>query len=135
MRKLLVIMVLFLSLCAVARPAPAQAFDLFGGVNCGDAKNATSATCSSRTTENPLTGPNGELIKVTNIVAYAAGAAAVILIIISAIRFVTSGSDISTNSRTDTDVETAKRTIANAMIGLAVIVLARTLIVFVIKKM
>lgn len=135
MTRLLIVIAMFLGLCFIAQPAPAKAFDIFGGVNCNDPQNATSAACSSKTSSNPLTGPNGELIKVTNIIAYVAGAAAIIVIIVSAIRFVTSGSDISTNSRTDTDVETAKRTIANATIGLIVIVLGRTLIVFVVKRM
>ncbi len=142
MTKLFLVIAVLMGLCFVARPAPAMAFDILGGVNCNDPQNATSAACSSKAKTdaqgnpiNPLTGPDGALIKVTNIVAYVAGAAAIILIIVSAIRFVTSGSDISTNSRTDTDVETAKRTIANAIIGLIVIVLGRTLIVFVLKRM
>jgi lysylphosphatidylglycerol synthetase-like protein (DUF2156 family) len=63
-----------------------------------------------------------------------AGAAAVIVILVSALRFALSGSDISTNSRTDTDVENARHTLVNALIGLAVIVLARQIILFVLGK-
>jgi hypothetical protein len=141
MRRLLFALALF-GLCLLAVPSTAGAKDLYNGVDCGKASAAAKAAgddripavCRDKTNDNPLTGSDGLLANITNIVSYAAGAAAVIVIIVSALRFITSGSDISTNSRTDTDVENARKTLANAVIGLAIIVLARSLIMFVLNR-
>jgi len=127
-KRLTLALVLF-TLCLFAAPQAATAFDPFGGAcNRG---GGGSAVCQTSGAQNPITD---SLTKITNIVAFVGGAAAIIVIIISAIKFVTSGSDVSTGSRTDTDVENARRGLANALIGLAVIVLARTLIIFVLRK-
>jgi len=134
--------VALLVLCLFAAPRPATAYDIFGGVDCTSATNSSSAVCKGQPATDPATGKavdpiggsDGLLAKITNIVAYAGGAAAILLVIISALRFITSGSDVSTGSRTDTDVENARRSLSSALIGLAVIVLARTLILFVLKK-
>jgi len=104
----------------------------FSGIDCSEAPN--SSVCKGKTNKNPLTGNNGMLIKITNIIAYAAGAAAVIMILLGAFKYVTSGSDMSTNTHTDNDVEQAKSMIAGALIGLAVIVLARTIINYVVIR-
>ena len=127
-RRLMLAMVLF-TLCLFAVPQVASAFNPFSGA-CSSG-GGDSAVCQTSGGTNPVTD---ELAKITNIVAFVGGAAAIIIIIVSAIKFITSGSDVSTGSRTDLDVENARRGIANALIGLAVIVLARTLILFVLKK-
>jgi hypothetical protein len=138
MMRRLSLAVTLLTLCLVASPALASAYDPFGTV-CSTSSASNSAVCSTIPTTDPTLSPinpiTDNLIKITNIIAYIAGAAAIIMILISALRFVTSGSDVSTGSRTDADVETARRSIANALIGLAVIVLGRTLIVFVLNKL
>lgn len=126
---------LSLALVAVllaAAPAPARAFDPFGA-SC-NGSNKGSAACKADGS-NPIAGPDGILLKVTNIIAYLAGAIAVIMIMVGAIRFITSGSDVSTGSRTDTDVEDARRTIASALVGLAVIVLAKVIITYVVRRL
>jgi hypothetical protein len=51
------------------------------------------------------------------------------------LKFITSGSNVSTGSRTDTDVEDARRGLGNAVIGLVVIVLARTLIIYIVNRL
>jgi hypothetical protein len=132
-----------LSLCFMSIPSVASATtNLLGGVDCSQA--GSSAVCKDNTQNNPLTGcppsgttgcGTGALGEITNIVAYVAGAAAVIIIIVSAIRLIASGSDSSTNSRTDNDVEDARRSIGGAVIGLAVIVLGKVLITYVISKL
>ena len=94
-----------------------------------------SAICAGRSsTANPLIGPNGLLIKATHIIAIIAGSAAVIMILVGAFRFVTSGSDISSYTQSDEDVKKAKKTIANALIGLVVIVVAQAIISFVLSR-
>jgi hypothetical protein len=113
-------------------PATAgAAFDPFNpnnqGVDCSVDKNKNSAVCQSKTDKDPVGGANGILLKIVNIVAFIAGAAAVILIFVGAIRFVTSGGDSNA-------VKGARETILYALIGLIVIVLARFLIEFVLSK-
>jgi hypothetical protein len=128
MIKRIILTVAMLTGLFVASPLPAgAAFDNFGGVDCSG-QNADSAVCSSKTGQDPVSGRHGLLANVTNIIAFAAGAAAVILIIAGSIRYVTSGGDAG-------NVKKAKDTVFYALIGLAVIVLARTLILFVLKKL
>jgi hypothetical protein len=103
------------------------AFDPFGGVDCGGAR-ANSAVCTSRTTEDPISGPNGVLLKITNIVAFIAGAAAIIVVIVGSIKFITSNGDAN-------NISSAKKTIINAVIGLAVIIIGRTLVIFIINSL
>lgn len=141
--KRVLLAIILIMLCLSAAPRQALAYDPFNGVDCSDKANASSTVCSDKPATdpttgkaiNPLTGSDGILAKITNIVSYAGGAAAVIVIIISGLRFVTSGSDVSTGSRTDTDVENARRGLASALIGLAIIVLARTLMLFILKRL
>jgi hypothetical protein len=121
-----------LSLCLVSVPATVGATNPYGGVDCSKAPDST--VCNENSGKDPLTGNNGVLADVTKVIAFIAGVAAIIVILMSAMRFALSGSDISTNSRTDTDVESARHTLVNALIGLAIIVMARQLILFVLGK-
>lgn len=110
------------------------------GVDCSSGAIKNSAVCAEhQNKDNPLTGcpshcGKGVLYSITNLIAYIAGGAAIIMMIYGAFRFATSGSDMSTNSRTDTDVEDAKRAITNAIIGLVIIVAGKVLIDFVLSK-
>lgn len=114
-------------------PCRPTLFNLFSGVDCG--KAGSSAVCNRGRGGNPLVGPHGLLIDIANIIAYIAGAAAIILILIGAFKLVTSGSDTSKGGRVDDDVVEARRSIVNALVGLVIIVLAKTLIVYVIGKL
>lgn len=129
MIKKLLLLVFGLSAISLAAPAPALAYDPFGGVDCGSGNTEQSAACNARLRrdQNPLIGKDGIIVKATDIVAYVAGAAAIILLIVSGIQYVTSDGDSNKTG-------TAKRTIINALIGLIVIVLARSLIIFVLDK-
>jgi hypothetical protein len=139
-RLIFSLVAVLLGCCFLFASPPAQAKDLFSGsgsVCTGDA--ASSAVCTDDATtkkdQDPLSGKDGLLANITDIVAFAGGVAAVVMIIVGGLRYVTSGSDLSTGARTDADVENAKATITNALIGLAVIVLARELIFFVIGRL
>ncbi len=132
MIKGLIVSLALLTASLLVVPATTAAFDPFAGACSGS--NASSAACKANGSD-PIAGPDGILLKITNIIAYLTGAIAVIMIIIGSIRFITSGSDVSTGSRTDTDVEEARRTIVSALIGLAIIVLAKTIITYVIKRL
>ncbi|GAC1500702.1 MAG: hypothetical protein NVS1B10_04480 [Candidatus Saccharimonadales bacterium] len=90
----------------------------------GSANNpSNSAVCKSRTTGDPVGGPHGVLAKITTIISYFAGVVAVVLILISGLRYITSGGDSA-------KVSSAKNTLVNTLIGIAVVILAREIIFF-----
>jgi hypothetical protein len=116
----------------MAMPTTALADDVFDNV-CDAGNASTSAVCTDRTDsvepeDNPVSGTNGLLYKITLIVSYIAGAAAVILILYGGIRYVASSGD--SNSITN-----AKNTIINAIVGLIIIAIAGALISFVVKRL
>lgn len=129
----------FISMCFMSMPQPASATNLFTNLDCS--KAGSSALCNrGNSNDSPLTGCPGKcgsglIPSIANIVAYAAGAGAVILILIGSVKLITSGSDTSKGGRVDEDVINARRSIVNALVGLAIIVLARTLVVFIIDKL
>ena len=90
--------------------------------------NPTSDTCNYNSATNPLTGTNGTLYKITTIVATVAGIAAIFVIIVSGVRYMTSGGDTQ-------KVAAAKRTLIGAIVGLVIIVLAQTIITFVVRRL
>lgn len=125
MRKLLLLFTELVALLTInfAMVSGASAVDIFptcpssGGPNiCKDVKSS------------PAQDPVIVAIKaVMEIIAFIAGAAAVILIIVSAIRFITSGGDSNA-------VSAAKGTLVNALIGIAIVVLAQAIVVFVLDN-
>lgn len=131
-RKILVLLVL-LSACWLAIPRTAAAFDPFGGVDCSGS-NAQSAVCTDSKKEkaggnqDPVAGHGGLLSKVTSIMALIAGIAAVIVILIGSINYLTADGDAS-------KAASARNTVVYALVGLVVIILVRTIIVFVVQKL
>lgn len=125
---------LLATMCLTASPPLAgAAFNPFKGCE-GVSKSGEAVACNTDKDQTASEGPKALMLRVTNIIAFLAGAFAVIIIIVGGIRFITAGSDISTGSRTDTDVEDARRSIVGALIGLAVIILAKVLITFAIRR-
>lgn len=120
----------FLSLAmflGMVAPLPAfAATDPYGSLNCTTAGD--SAICKTKgQTADPITGQNGILYKVTNVVAFVAGAAAVLFIIFSGIQYITAQGDPS-------QISSAKQSLIYAAVGLVMIVLARQIITFVLSK-
>lgn len=115
--------VLFLSIAPLA-----HAEDVFEGACQGAA--ASSAVCQSGqgAQENPLVGPNGLITRVTQIVVLIVGVAAVITIIISGLRYVTSAGDSA-------GVNNAKNGILYAVVGLVVAVIGQVIITLVLQKL
>jgi hypothetical protein len=110
-----------------ASPLPAfAAIDPYGGINCGRAGD--SAVCQTKgNSADPIAGPNGVLIKATNVIAFVAGAAAIFFIIFAGIKYITAQGDPS-------QISNAKTAIIYAFAGLVIIVLARQIISFVLSK-
>jgi hypothetical protein len=126
LRHLVATLAILVAPIVVASPALARS--PFAGIDCSGAA-AQSAVCEDRNkTKDPLTGNDGLLVKIANIIAIIAGVAAVIIIVLAGLRFITSGGSSE-------DVAGARRTIIYAAIGLVVIVIGRTLIVFVLSKL
>jgi len=107
-------------------PMSAAAWNPFSDVDCGSA--STSAVCTTKPQGNPIAGPDGILIKITNIIAFIAGIAVVIMLIIGGLRYVLADGESN-------DVASAKNTIIYALVGIFVIAVARTLIVFVVSRL
>jgi hypothetical protein len=107
----------------------AFAFNAFQGI-CND-KNGSgenkSAVCNGQTSSDPLVGSNGILVDATHIVALAAGVIAILIIMISGLRYITSNGDANS-------VKGAKDAIIYASIGIVVIIVAQSLIAFVLDR-
>jgi hypothetical protein len=122
--RFLISLVLILGVIA---PLPALAVDPYGGLaNCSSAGDSTVCKTKGNTTD-PITGTNGVLVKVTNVIAFVAGAAAIFFIIFSGIQYITAQGDSQQISK-------AKQSIIYASVGLIMIVLARQVIGFVLSK-
>lgn len=126
-RRLLSALVL-LTLCIIASPLTAGAYDAFPKLDCSASAKAQQSTVCSTGSGDPIAGPNGVLIKAAYIISYVAGAIAIIMIIIGGIRFMIADGDPAA-------VKSAKGTVVNSLIGLTVIALAYSLITFVVTKL
>lgn len=89
---------------------------------CSDTAGTTSTN-----TNNALTGPDGILTKVTNVIGFIAGIVAVVMIIIAGGKLVLSRGDSA-------KIVTARQQIIYALVGLVVIIVAREIIVFVLSR-
>ena len=126
--RLAALIAVFSLTIGLVAPLPASAANVFGDA-CSNAKVKTSAVCQdSGAKTNPLTGSNGLLIKITQIIAVVAGAAAVLIIIISGLRYVLANGDTA-------QAMNARNSILYAVVGLVVIAIAASIISFVVSKL
>lgn len=95
---------------------------------CSSGSASGSTVCTSRTSSNPLVGPDGLFGKITKAVAFAAGVVAILIIMYGGFSYITSAGDSS-------KINTAKNTIMYAIVGIIVIITAQTIIVFVINRL
>ncbi|HEY5806228.1 MAG TPA: hypothetical protein VIS56_02465 [Candidatus Saccharimonadales bacterium] len=91
-----------------------------------DGVGSSSAACSG-TGKDTISGADGIILQVANLIAIIAGIAAVFMIIIAGFMFITAAGDSS-------KVTTARNTIIYTVVGLIVIVLARAIIGFVVTR-
>lgn len=105
---------------------PALAYNPFGDACKAGGSGSTACTAGSGSTD-PISGPNGLLKKITLIIATIAGVAAVIVIVISGFQFMTSGGDSQ-------KAASARSTLIGAAIGLAIIITAQGILVFVLNR-
>lgn len=127
--KRLLLVVGFVVLLMVPAGRVAAAFDPFSGFKepgGGCTTTAQNAVVCSSNGEDPISGSNGILRKVTNLIALLAGVASVILIVISGFQFITSGGDSS-------KVASARSALIGAIIGIVIVVAAQSILVFVLR--
>ncbi len=124
MIKKLLSLVALVGIISISSAGTVAAYNPFAAA-CS-AGGSASAACQDKGagSTNPVTDIIGNVV---NIVAILAGIAAVIIIIIAGISYITSQGDPQ-------KIANAKNTIIYAAIGLVVIVLSRTIIVFVITR-
>jgi hypothetical protein len=115
-------------LLGLLSPAPAlAATDIFKDACSSGAANSSAVCKNGETTTNPLTGSNGLVVKITRIIAFVAGAAAVVIIMISGLRYINSGGDASKATQ-------ARNGIIYALVGLIVIISAQFIISLVMSR-
>lgn len=110
---------------AVVAPASGSAlFENSKNQACaGVALSTTSTTCD----EKSETKVNDLIAKVLNILSFAVGVVAVVMIIIAGIKFATSGGDSN-------NVTSARNTMLYAIVGLVIVAIAQVIVKFVIHK-
>lgn len=89
---------------------------------------AGSTVCDSRTNKDPIAGSNGVIVNVTSILALITGFVSVAFTVWGGFKYITSNGDSS-------GVSSAKNTIIAALVGLALAIMARPIILFVVGKL
>ena len=102
------------------------ATDVFKGA-CESAGGQSSTACTTKTTSNPLTGPNGTITRATRLISYITGVAAIIMITVGGLMYILSDGDAS-------KISSARTTILYALIGLVIVATAQGIVVFVLSR-
>ena len=128
MKRLLIALALVLS-CAVLPAATAAAYNpLDEACKVGGNNSGSSTVCTEKgKTDNPVSGPNGILYKVTKIVSYVAGIAAVIMVLISGFFYITAEGEAS-------KAASARSALIGAIVGVVIVVTAQAILKFVLSK-
>lgn len=124
MKRLAVMLATLLCLLA---PATAFAYNPLGNA-CGAGGGASGSSACHTSGNDPIAGQNGVLKKVSVIVAFIAGVAAVIIIIVAGLDMVLAGGDAQR-------VAKARTAIIGAAIGLAIIATSESILLFVLSKL
>lgn len=92
-----------------------------------DTETSNSPICNTDG-DNPISGNDGVILRVVEILSFVIGVAAVIMLILGGLKYITSGGDSNATA-------SAKNTILYAVIGILVSLIAQAIIVFVIRKL
>lgn len=132
MKRALVILTLIFSFVAMAAlPSKAEAaWNPFNNNNtesvCRQSGTGNSAVCQAGS-GNPVSGTNGVLIKVVRLISTIGGVVAIIIMIVGGFMYITSNGEAG-------KIATAKNTLIYAGVGLVVMTLGQTLIVYIITR-
>jgi hypothetical protein len=86
------------------------------------------AYCSATAKDNPIAGDKGIINKVADVIAYIAGAVAVIMVVYGGFKYIVSNGDPQ-------KITSARQIITYALIGLVVVLLAKLILSFVINRL
>jgi hypothetical protein len=86
-----------------------------------------STVCQTTGSDDPIAGPNGIIVKVTQILAVVAGITSIVFLVWGGFKYIKSNGDSSA-------VASAKSTIMAALIGLILSALAAPIVSFVVGK-
>lgn len=96
---------------------------------CNQPGVSTTTVCNDANNKHKSSNIIIQLIKdVIDVLSFIVGVTATIMIIISAIRFVTSGGDSNT-------AKEARKGITASLIGIVVVVLSQTIVIFILDKL
>lgn len=87
-----------------------------------------SSVCSTDANKDPITGDDGVLKKASLLLALLAGIIAVILILIGSVQYILSAGDAQ-------KAASARQMILGAVVGLVIIAVAYSIVVFVVSKL
>lgn len=110
-----------------AAPVPSASAQLLDDV-CDQPGARDSPACRDDTGDDPLTGDDGLIARLANVAAVIGGFVAVALIMWGGFQYITSGGDSG-------KAGAARKTILYAALGLVVIVLAQTLVAFILSNL
>lgn len=125
MRRPLLVLAIITSLMvlSILPLRQASAFTILDGA-C-DGATSESEVCTS-SGGNPVSGTNGVILRVVDIVSFIIGVAAVIMVILGGLKYITANGDANSLS-------SAKNTILYAIIGVVVAAFANIIIRFIIR--
>jgi hypothetical protein len=126
MKRLLVVLASLGIVGLLAAPGVSAQEGIFEGV-CNEPGASNSPACQDTTGDDPLTGSDGLIIRIINVASVIGGIIAVIIIMWGGFTYITSGGDTGKTNE-------ARNTILYAAIGLVVIVLAQSVISFILTR-
>ncbi len=130
MKRFILTLVTLFSLTTLILPVAAHA-QLFNNVCSGSDVSQSSvcvdATKNQITSDNSVFGPNGVLTKVANLISFAVGIVAIVVIIIAGITMILASGD-------PTKIANSRNAIVYALVGLGIAVSAQAIIKLVIGR-
>ena len=132
MRRLILSLLIILGFVSFAPAVVSAQFNFFKSGNnpesiCQKPGTSTNTICQDDGSSNPISGPNGVLLRVTRIIAIVAGISAIIIMMIGATMFIIADGDPG-------KAASARSTVFGAAIGLIIIVAAQAIISFVVTN-
>jgi hypothetical protein len=117
-------LLVFLSILFMLTVPVVAANDILEGP-CKDVATGESAICDdARNETDPVSGPNNVVTRVANVLAFAAGFIALVVLVVSGIQFMLSRGDPQ-------KAASARSAIIYTVIGVVVIVFARAIVVYI----
>jgi hypothetical protein len=126
MKYLLLLILTAVAFTSISIKSHAAEFDPFNEACQGEAAN--SELCVDKETkDNPVSGSEGVLIRVVNILSFVVGVASVLMVILGGLKYITSNGDATSTAN-------AKNTILYAIIGIVDFAFSQAIILFVLTR-